>query len=390
MNSASLSVSTASPDSNYPPAIQVGILTLYRFYDIGDEINLERAQDCLAAPSARRYPPARVRQSESLDIAQPPVGVDLGTMAIDLAQVALEGNLRASVYDLGAVVLALEMPLPSPTEWLMVARFFAAIQMLPEALEQRFLTVLEDLEAVIRPAVIKPARSPIVEDYSMLLVEQLAGDCSIAALAEHPLVQAALLGEDRPLSRGATDLITAMSYFPDDLAMLSWNGALFIEADPLAAATASDLIEFANVELLFMRTYDNELDAQLPQMYRRIAAPQRRFTFPIVKPYNQLLRDVLRLVADVTEVTERVDNAFKVTDDVYWNRLYSALLNVLRVHVWRRGVEHRLELLRETYSILHNEADAERAAALEWAIVLLILFEIILIMFEFVVALGGH
>jgi hypothetical protein len=224
----------------------------------------------------------------------------------------------------------------------------------------------------------------------MLLVEQLAGDCSIAALAEHPLVQAALLGEDRPLSRGATDLITAMSYFPDDLAMLSWNGALFIEADPLAAATASDLIEFANVELLFMRTYDNELDAQLPQMYRRIAAPQRRFTFPIVKPYNQLLRDVLRLVADVTDVTERVDNAFKVTDDVYWNRLYSALLNVLRVHVWRRGVEHRLELLRETYSILHNEADAERAAALEWAIVLLILFEIILIMFEFVVALGGH
>ena len=81
-------------------------------------------------------------------------------------------------------------------------------------------------------------------------------------------------------------------------------------------------------------------------------------------------------MAEVTQVTERVDNALKVTDDVYWNRLYSALLNVLRVDVWRDGVEHKLALIRETYSMLHAEADAERASALEWTIVLLILFEI--------------
>ncbi len=77
-------------------------------------------------------------------------------------------------------------------------------------------------------------------------------------------------------------------------------------------------------------------------------------------------------------MTERVDNALKVTDDVYWNRLYSALLNVLRVDVWRDGVEHKLALIRETYSMLHAEADAERASALEWTVVLLILFEIVM------------
>ncbi len=109
------------------------------------------------------------------------------------------------------------------------------------------------------------------------------------------------------------------------------------------------VIEFANVELLLMRTYVDELDAQLPQMYRRISAPQHRFDFPIVKPYNQLLREVLHLIADVIEVTERVDNTFKVTDDVYWNRLYRALLSVLRVHVWQRGVKHRLELLQQAH-----------------------------------------
>lgn len=70
-----------------------------------------------------------------------------------------------------------------------------------------------------------------------------------------------------------------------------------------------------------------------------------------LRRYSQLLHDVQRLVAEVTQVTERVDNALKVTDDVYWNRLYSALLNVLRLDVWRDGVEHKLALIRETYSM---------------------------------------
>ena len=94
-----------------------------------------------------------------------------------------------------------------------------------------------------------------------------------------------------------------------------------------------------------------------------------------MRRYSGLLHDVQRLVAEFTEVTERLDNALKVTDDVYWNRLYSAMLNVLRVNMWRAGVEHKLALLRETYSMLHDQADAERASALEWIIVLLILVE---------------
>jgi uncharacterized Rmd1/YagE family protein len=88
--------------------------------------------------------------------------------------------------------------------------------------------------------------------------------------------------------------------------------------------------------------------------------------------------DIQRLIADVTEVTERVDNALKVTDDVYWNRLYSALLTVLRVDVWRSGVEHKLELLRETYGLLQDETGADRAVVLELTIITLIVVEIVL------------
>src|SRR5437764_1178578 len=107
--------------------------------------------------------------------------------------------------------------------------------------------------------------------------------------------------------------------------------------------------------------------------YRRIATTPRRVALPLVHPSRRLLHEVERLVIEVSEVTERIDNAFKVTDDVYWNRLYSALLVVLQVRIWRDGVNQKLALLRETYGMLHDEADTERANALEWAVLLLIL-----------------
>ena len=363
------------------PTIASATLTIYQFFDIGDAIDLDHAQRCLSNPSERRVR-LRARQSESIRIAQPPLRIDLGSLTVLLADTAFEGVLRAVVYDLGAVEMAVEMRPAVPLSWEDAATLFAAVQELPPALSGRIATALNDLEMLIRPAISRPQRSPVVEDYCVLIVDRLDPPCTVADLADHPVVRATLLGERRPLSADASRLVTAISYYLDDLALLSWNGALLIEPDAAAAATAAEIIAFANVELLLIRSYDAALDARLPEVHRRIAQAQRRFTLPLVRRYSQLLSDVQRLVAEVTEVTEQIDNALKVTDDVYWNRLYSAALGVLRVRVWRDGVDHKLALLRETYAMLHADADSERAAALEWAIVLLIVFEIVMALLE--------
>lgn len=361
-----------------PPDILEGTLIFSQFYDIGDEINLVGVPNCIAKPTARRKMSVHVRQAESIQIAQPPVQVDLGMRSFVLAGLSLTGILTASIYELGAVALTIELSLPGSTSWESIALMMETLQETPDELQDHFLATIEELEKLLDPMVKKPHRSPIVEDYSILVVKSLADEIAIADLAEHPLVWAALLGEKNPLSENAAKLITRMSYYPHDLALLSWNGALLIESNPLAVSTAIALIEFANVELLLMRTYDAALDAELPLLYRQLPKEPPQFSLPLVRRYSKLLHDVQRLVAEFTEVTERVDNALKVTDDVYWNRLYSSILNVLRLDVWRSGVEHKLNLLRETYTMLHNEADAERASALEWIIVLLIFFEIIM------------
>ncbi len=361
-----------------PPALLASAFTIYRLYNLGEEIDLALAQAALARPIAHRRHSSGVRQAGSIQIAQPPLRLDLGTGSLALGTLSLTGTLCANIYDLGAVALALALPLEGPTSWATVAELFKLGPDLPTADQRQFERAVEDLEQTLRPAIIRPRRSPIVEDYSILVVDRLASEDNVAELAEHPLVWAAVLGEQRALSPDAARLVTTMSYYPDDLALLSWNGALLIDPDPVASATAVELIEFAQVELLLMRDYDADLDAQLPGMYRRISRPQRRIALPVMRGYGGTLHDIQRLIAEVTEVTERVDNALKVTDDVYWNRLYTALIAVLRVDVWRSGVEHKLALLRQTYGLLQDEAGAERALVLEVTIVLLIAIEIAL------------
>ena len=368
-----------------PPAISAGSLTLYQLYAIGDEVALDRAQTLLAKTetSASRPLPPPVRRAESIQIAAPPLRLDLPTPTVELAGHAYEATLRASVYDLGAVALALELALPENSSWESVAALFAEAQDLPAGVQDRFLGVLDDLEITLKPAVTRPERSGVVEDYGVLHVGRLANGAdgtvmAAADLANDPSIRAALLGEWRPLSREALGPVVAMSYYPEDLALLSWNGAVLVEPDQAAAATAMDLLEFANVELLLLRLYDSELDEQVPAVYRRITESRRRLALPFVRSYQNLIRDVHLLVAEVTDIAERIDNALKVTDDVYWNRLYTGAVQILRVDVWRRGVEHKLQLLRETYQMLHDEAAEERSTALEVVIVLLIAFEIVL------------
>ena len=85
-----------------------------------------------------------------------------------------------------------------------------------------------------------------------------------------------------------------------------------------------------------------------------------------------------RLVAEVTELTEKVDNALQVTEDVYLARIYASALDLFRVPTVGAAVDRKLAIIRDTYTALYQEASAARAALMEAVIVVLIAVEIVL------------
>ena len=94
--------------------------------------------------------------------------------------------------------------------------------------------------------------------------------------------------------------------------------------------------------------------------------------------FQSVLSDLQARVADVTETVERAENALKVIDDVYLARVYGAALELFRASAWRRGIERKLEIFRETYAMLNGEAQAARSELLEIVVIMVIVAELVL------------
>ena len=355
-----------------------GAAVVYRLYDVGYEIALDRALDLLASSAPERVRPVR-GEAQAIQIPNPPITVILGAEQLVVGGRTRDVELSARIFDFGVVSIRVRVPAPGDLTWEAFTAFGNAIDADTDlaALFDQHARLLAER---IRPAIERPQRAPVTEDYIVYRITRLRGpdDAQLpAGVLRDVDVVPLLLNESRPLSDDARRelLPHRFSYYADDLAILTWDNALVV--DPVEHDTdVQFILEFANAQLLELRYYDAVLDAELPAMYDRIEAA--RTGLRLTRRYAQLLADLQRLVADSTELVERVENSLKVTDDVYLARIYSAALDIFRGRAWRAGIDRKLGIIRETYAMLNGEAQARRGEVLEVAIVLLIVAELVL------------
>jgi hypothetical protein len=356
-----------------------GTAIVYRLFDVGYEIQLVRALELLSTNAPERARPLR-GEGQAIQIKNPPVTVTLGTERISIDGGEVDAEVSARIFDFGVVSLRLRVPAPSRVSWMEYADFGNAVDVRTD-LTPLFLRHLDALVTRMAPAIERRAMATVTEDYVVFRITRFTdpegGELSTEVLRDED-VAPLLLNERRQLSHMALRelLPNRFSYYSDDLAILTWDNALVVE--PAAEDTDIQyILEFANAQLLELRVYDALLDAQLPMMYSRVASARRSGLARIIRRYAPLLSDLQTVVADSTEVVERVENSLKVTDDVYLARVYSAALDIFRGRVWRSGIDRKLGIIRETYAMLNDEAQASRAEALEIAIVLLIVAELV-------------
>ena len=124
------------------------------------------------------------------------------------------------------------------------------------------------------------------------------------------------------------------------------------------------------------------LDDELSTMYDLVEGARGGLSLVASRRAAKLARRLYGLVADVTRLTERVENSLQVTEDVYLARIYGAALDQFGVQRLSAAVDRKLAIIRDTYGALYEEASSRRAELLELAIVLLIVFEILLALAE--------
>jgi hypothetical protein len=365
--------------------VVAGQIMALRLFDVAYAIDLKRAETLWAGHAAGRAARSRLSATPPKAVAfgEPPLGIVLDPLTLTLGTETVEAAVTARLYEFGAATLALRLPVAG-RGWSEYVRLLNALDRAVglAAGAAPWDRLLAQLLTVVGPALQRPDPSGLQEDYVIGTVRAFEGGPGgrmtaadlLAAVDLVPL----LSGESRQLSEAArADLLRSrFSYYADDLVVLTWDRAFIYE--PRDDTDVADVLEVANAQLLEMRYYDELLDAELPRMYDLVETTRRGLNLFAARRYAGLARRLYTLVAEVTELTEKIDNALQVTEDVYLARIYAAALDLFRVPTVSAAVERKLSIIRDTYAALYDEASSSRSELMEAAILLLIVLEVVL------------
>jgi hypothetical protein len=361
--------------------VATGAILVYRLFDVAFAIDLAKAEETWARTVRTGSSRGRLTATPAKAVAfgVPPVAIGLGTITLPLPVGSAQATVTARLYEFGVVSIALRVPV-ADLPWTAFSQRVNAVDRAVglDPATALWTQLLNRVRQGVGDALIRPTPLTLEEDYLVGIANTFSEPVTAAALTDRIDLVPMLSGEQRPLSESATrDLLRhRYSYYADDLVVITWDRAFIYE--PRGDADVIDVLEVANAQLLEMRYYDELLDAELPRMYDLVEATRRRWALPGARRFADLARRLYTVVAEVTELTEKVDNALQVTEDVYLARIYAAALDLYRVPTVSAAVDRKLSIIRDTYTALYDEAHASRSEVLEIIVLLLIAVEIVL------------
>jgi len=346
-----------------------GCLRVLMQFDVCEEIRLDQLREIIGArtmePSFKHPAPGYVRYQ------RPPVLERIESVVLETGE-RLEGQIK--YYDYGVVSLIFELPFSGDwgklvqlaSRWVWNADF--------EPFAARIARVKLESAA---PAMVKPYKDWLSEDYCIFHVRETVGSPTAAELLERHGAEVAQIvrGETVPLSEGERKEIlqSRISYYPNDLAVIGWNGT-FVYDTPAGAETAIQLLEYANSQLLEFRHYDELLTRELAGVYDFL----EKGTGTLGR--WRLARAATRLhtvLLDVMELTERVDNAIKFLSDMFSARLYRLAASKVGVPDYKDLVNEKLRTAEELYRFMVEQFHQGRAFILELMVVIILIIDLI-------------
>ncbi|MEW6273788.1 MAG: hypothetical protein AB1556_01530 [Bacillota bacterium] len=341
---------------------------LYRLYDVAEEIQLHLVEKILAESK----PTARLRLSrirpKSIHIPNPPVTVELGEEDILICKERYPVKFIAKVYDLGVISIIMRILLSGSCTYEKI-RDLAVYLSDTEDLEYLFVNKRDEVREALAQTMIRPGYRGFEEDYLLFYFRQWQKEWDPVPL---------LLGENEPVSQQVRreTLQHTFTYGEEDLTIITWSSALVY--DNTGSFDIPDLLEFALTQLLELRYYDSLLSEEMTKMYDAIEEAEAVTQFRRLGQYRQIMNKLMELVVEINEITEKIQNSLKVTEDVFYARIYGAALAIFRTRAWMESIQQKSSVIMQNYSFLSNRLVNQQSMLLELAIVLLFLLEIIL------------
>jgi hypothetical protein len=353
-----------------------GFFRMLFLYDVAEAIDLAELKQLLGPGGGEREPRFGRGTPEHIRFEVPPYVERAEPVRLATGQTA-----GCSLRYYSFAVIALQLELPFAGSWIDLMREAARWQG-PTELEREMRALVRQHVDRAGAAIIRPHQEWLHETYLVVNVEQISDPSGEAVpghilLADHRKEIAGIVwGEDRPLSEGEIEEVcrASLSYYPGDLIVISSSGA-FVYDRAEEAVAATQVLEYAKLQLLELRYYDRVMSRVLAQLYD--ALERKRSTVFARWTLSREARRINRIRLDVAELAERIDNDIKFVSDVYYARVHRLAANRMGVAEYRELVDEKLRTAGELYEFMVDEFNEARSFVLEFAITILALLDVI-------------
>ena len=348
------------------PFLKKGVCYVTFAFELGLSIKLDQATESVKEQEVERTKLRRNRRAPKyFDYDPPPLRIFQHGQQINLGKFFTKAQTELTIFDFGACSVTYQIEIEGPIAHLIeLGEVLYDNTFLQADAQLRVEQMLEQL----RHTVVRPVTTDSIEDYIVYHFEQFDGNAPIETLLQEGAQDfASLLRVERDnlgLEEIREALNTRTSYGTEDCVVVDWNGALFF-GDNVEDVRA--VLEFCNVEFMEMRFLDEQLDDQLEQAYAVLTTKKKG---------DSNLSKVARLQVDSALLYEAVENALKLLGDQYLARVYSLASKKFHLSEWNSSIRRKLDTLDSIYQKLSDQSAQRRSEVLEWIIVVLILLEV--------------
>ncbi len=351
-----------------------GKILIYRVFDIGPDVDLEKVQNTFMASTAlHRF--RLNKSSRAMIINNAPLTLSLEGGRVEALDLTLDYEIAAKIWVFGAVSISLMMTIPPEIDWNKLIELGTYLENDPRMHQlavQKTAQVLQQLD----PGRLTNLNLETYEDYTIYAFKKLPGtEINALNLFQNYDVPRLILSEpsetlSEQVRKGISD--GAVQYSQNDISVINWNSALIIE--PSGSLDIPDVIEFALCQLLEMRYYDDLLDIKLTALYT--ALEQKHLS--IWETYSERLsKEAAQKYLEISDTIERVENSMKVVGDFYLAQIFRTASARFRFNDWRESVDQKLNNLAEISKLLTSDINERRNRLLEIVIIVLISIEVI-------------
>lgn len=358
--------------------VDKGMIYVYRLFDIGMEVDLNKAIKILEKEKdVHHYQIKGARQS--FFIREMPIVISWESGISKVLGKNFEIGHIIKIWSFGSVSIQTILKLPPNTsikEIIALAQYFENDQEFHQYLYQ----ITKELFGIIQDSINKPNIWEHFEDYIIYVFQEYSGEIfdkqgNISDdLVSMIFVEKIMNFSDQRKEEVAKHFI---QYSTNDYAIIHWNSSLIIDNQDFA--DMANIVEYALSQLLQLRYYDNLLDTQLSTLYQQI----EHFKPGIFSnPYIQMSNTAAQQYIELSEIIDKVGNAFKTTGDFYLATIYRSCTQKFYINDWKNSVSGKLKNLAEVAKLFHGEINDKRGQIMEIIIILLITIEVIHIIFK--------